>query len=60
MFRPEKASRVVIRLRGIDVAYDASKDELVIGNHRVSAPLQNGEQNLILVIDRTMLTVWGV
>ena len=59
VFRPEKASRVVIRLRGIDVAYDASKDEFVIGNHRVSAPLHNGEQNLILVIDRTMLTVWS-
>lgn len=59
VFRPEKASRIVIRIRGIDVAYDAAKEEIMIGDHRVSAPLHNGEQSLTMIIDRTMLTVWA-
>ncbi len=58
-FRPEKGSRFVIRIRGIDVAYDAGKEEVVIGDHRAPAPLLNGEQRMILMIDRTLLTVWA-
>jgi fructan beta-fructosidase len=57
--RHEKDSQVLIRVRGVDVLYDATKQEIVIGNHRASAPLLDGEQRLIVVIDRTMLTVWA-
>ncbi len=58
-FRPESESRVVIRIRGIDVVYDAAKQELAIGNHRVPAPLVNGEQRMIVIVDRTLLTIWA-
>ena len=58
-FRPEKDCRVVFFIRGVEVVYDAGKQEIVIGNHHAAAPLIDGEQKLIMVIDRTMLTIWA-
>ncbi|HET6424472.1 MAG TPA: glycoside hydrolase family 32 protein, partial [Planctomycetaceae bacterium] len=58
-FQPAKDSQTVIRVRGIDIVYDAAKQEVVLGNHRAAAPLQNGEQQLRIVVDRTLLTIWA-
>ncbi len=58
-FHPTKSSRLSIRLHGTEVVYDAEKQEIVLGNHRVPAPLHNGEQRLVAVVDRTFLTIWA-
>lgn len=58
-FRPAADSTVTFEVRGVDVTYDATKQEIVIGNHRAPAPLADGMQKLILIADRTMFTVWA-
>lgn len=58
-FKPENGARTTVRIRGIDVVYDAAKQEIALGNHRAPAPLMNGEQHLHLIIDRTLLTIWA-
>lgn len=56
---PGKAEEVVLTLRGMNVEYDASKEELTCGASRVRVPLENGELHLRVLVDRTSLEVFA-
>ena len=59
-FTPPAGSVTTLSVRGIDVSYDASKQELTVeGKHVAPAPLRNGKQSLILLVDRTNITLWA-
>ena len=57
-FTPGADSVTTFKVRGIDVSYDAAKQELTMDGKQ-PAPLRNGKQNLIILVDRTNLTVWA-
>lgn len=56
---PEKASRIVLNVRGIPVTYDVAKQELGVDGIKAVAPLQNGKLNLIVYADRTGLEIFA-
>ena len=58
-FTPSPDALVSLNLRGIPVEYDAAKQELRIGDHRASAPLQEGRQRLTVLLDRTSIEVFA-
>ncbi|HYH54996.1 MAG TPA: glycoside hydrolase family 32 protein [Anseongella sp.] len=58
-FEPGSAREVVLNIRGLDVVYNAEKEELSIDGIKAGAPLQNGRQNLIIYADRTGLEVFA-
>jgi sucrose-6-phosphate hydrolase SacC (GH32 family) len=58
-FRPEKNARIEFKLRGATIAYDAEREELVVNDYRVLAPLVDGQQELIVYVDRTVLEVFA-
>ena len=57
-FTPGADSVTTFKVRGIDVSYDAAKQELTMDGKQ-PAPLRNGKQNLMILVDRTNLTVWA-
>ena len=57
-FTPGPDSVTTFKVRGFDVSYDAAKQELTMDGKQ-PAPLRNGKQNLIILVDRTNLTVWA-
>jgi fructan beta-fructosidase len=58
-FAPGDATEVVFTVRGLKIAYDCAKQELAVGDHRVSAPLFDGHQRLIIYVDRTAFEVYA-
>ena len=58
-FEPGDASEVAFTVRGATIVYDAKKQELVVNDHRASAPLRDGKQRLTLYCDRTGLEVFA-
>jgi len=58
-FTPSADTTVTFNVRGIEIAYDAAKQELIVNNHRATAPLRNGRQRLIVYADRTALEVFA-
>lgn len=58
-FTPAPDAIVALNVRGIPVEYDAAKQELRVGDHRTSAPLQNGRQRLTVLLDRTSIEVFA-
>ena len=58
-FAPAADSEVLFKVRGIDIRYSAAKQEISIAGHRAPAPLRDGHQRLIILTDRTNITVWA-
>ncbi|OHE82156.1 MAG: hypothetical protein A2107_10920 [Verrucomicrobia bacterium GWF2_62_7] len=58
-FTPAADATVTFNVRGVEIAYDAAKQELIVNNHRAPAPLRNGKQRLIIYADRTAFEVFA-
>jgi sucrose-6-phosphate hydrolase SacC (GH32 family) len=58
-FEPGAASVVEFGVRGVQVSYDAAKQELTVHGHRAPAPLRGGKQRLVMFCDRTGLEVFA-
>ena len=58
-FAPAADSEVLFKVRGIGIRYSPAKQELSIGDFHTFAPLRDGHQRLIILTDRTNLTVWA-
>ena len=58
-FAPAADSEVVWKVRGIEVRYSAAKQEISVAGQRAPAPLRDGHQRVIILTDRTNLTVWA-
>ncbi|MFZ2642507.1 MAG: glycoside hydrolase family 32 protein [Verrucomicrobiia bacterium] len=58
-FTPSTDATVTFNIRGVEIAYDAAKQELIVNHHRAPAPLRNGRQRLIIYADRTALEVFA-
>ncbi len=58
-FVPGDAAEVAFAVRGAQVVYDVKKQELVVNQHRVPAPLRGKEQRLVVYCDRTGLEVFA-
>jgi len=56
---PQEHSEALFRIRGVEVSYDADKQEIVVNGRRAPAPLRDGHQRLIILTDRTNFTVWA-
>jgi len=56
---PKEAKQVEFLIRGIKVSYDVAKQELMVQDHRVPAPLVKGKQHLRMFLDRTVLEVFA-
>jgi sucrose-6-phosphate hydrolase SacC (GH32 family) len=57
-FEPVTAE-TIFTVRGARIAYDASKQELVVNGHRAPAPLRDGKQRLTVYCDRTALEIFA-
>jgi fructan beta-fructosidase len=58
-FKPGATSVLTLKVRGVEIVYDAAKQELCVQGHRAPAPLQAGRQRLVVVTDRTGLEVFA-
>jgi len=58
-FEPGDASEIAFTVRGAAIVYDALKQELRVNDHRVPAPLRDGQQRLTIFGDRTGLEVFA-
>ena len=58
-FAPAPDSEVLCKVRGVEVRYSAAKQEISVAGHRAPAPLRDGHQRLIILTDRTNITVWA-
>lgn len=58
-FTPGDAESIEFTLRGAKIVYDAKQQELIVNDHRAPAPLIDGQQRLIVFVDRTMLEVFA-
>lgn len=58
-FAPKADAVVAFTLRGIPIEYNAAKQRLRIADHEVDAPMQNGRQNLTVLVDRTSIEVFA-
>ena len=56
---PGEAAEAGLRVRGIDVSYDARKHELRVGNHRVPLALREGKLGVLILVDRTCVEVFA-
>jgi len=58
-FEPSTAAEIGFNVRGVQVNYDAKKQEIIVNAHRAPAPLREGKQRLIIYVDRTNLEVFA-
>lgn len=58
-FEPGAASVLNLKVRGVAISYDATKQELTVNGHHAPAPLRSGKQRLILYTDRTFFEVFA-
>ncbi len=58
-FELDNTSEVTFTVRGATIVYDGKKQELVVNNHRVPAPLHDGKQRLTIYCDRTGLEIFA-
>ncbi len=56
-FAPGTATEIAFTVRGLKISYDCAKQELSCGDRRAPAPLRDGKQRLIIVVDRTAFEV---
>jgi fructan beta-fructosidase len=57
-FEPGGAD-VAFTVRGVDVFWESKTEEIVVNGHRAPAPLRDGRQQLIILVDRTGLEVFA-
>lgn len=58
-FSPGASSVLTLKVRGVEVAYDAARGEIRVGGISAPAPLVHGKQRLIVYADRTALEVFA-
>ncbi|MFA6562621.1 MAG: glycoside hydrolase family 32 protein [Verrucomicrobiia bacterium] len=58
-FTPAANATVTFSVRGVEITYDAAKQEFIVNKHRAPAPLRNGRQRLIIYADRTALEIFA-
>lgn len=58
-FEPGPAAQVDFNLRGLNVSYDAARQELNVNGRRAPAPLRDGRVRLIIYTDRTASEVFA-
>ena len=58
-FAPSDQSELSLKVRGMEISYDAVKQEIIVGGLHAAAPLRDGHQRLIILTDRTNFTVWA-
>lgn len=58
-FKPNETNVVTIVVRGITIVYDGKRQELMVNNHRVAAPLQDGRQSITVFTDRTAFEIFA-
>jgi fructan beta-fructosidase len=58
-FSPQPGTVTQFKVRGVDVQYDASQQELTVAGVKSKAPLRDGRQSLTILMDRTNITVWA-
>ncbi len=57
VLEPGTATEMNFKVRGVSVSYEFKHEEIVVNGKRAPAPLRNGQQSLILYVDRTSLEV---
>ncbi|MBX7134450.1 MAG: glycoside hydrolase family 32 protein [Fimbriimonadaceae bacterium] len=58
-FRPSAGSMTTFEVRSAKIAYDADAETLEVNGHRVPAPLNKGQQKLMIFCDRPGLEVFA-
>ena len=58
-FEPDPASVATLRVRGVEIVLDASRDEIRVAGLVAPAPLSDGRQRLIVYADRTALEIFA-
>ena len=58
-FKPGSAKRLVLNVRGVEIAYDVDKQEVDVAGHRAAAPLQDGKQRFVVLCDRTGIELFA-
>lgn len=57
--QPGAGSETVLTVRGLEISYDAAKQELSTGDLTAPAPLQQGRLRLVVLTDRTFSTLFA-
>ena len=58
-FSPSPAGTLEFNVHGVPVSYEIKTQELVVGDHRASAPLRDGKQRLTIYADRNGFEVFA-
>ncbi len=58
-FEPGEAGEISLFVRGANIVYDSSNQEIIVNGHRAPAPLIQGKQRLTILFDRTGLEVFA-
>lgn len=58
-FLPGDAKELVLNLRDVMIEYDFGKQELSVAGHKTPAPLRDGRQRLVILVDRTGVEVFA-
>ena len=59
VFTPTTDSIVIFMIRGIEVLYDTSSGIITVNGVDSLAPLHNNKLDVIILVDRTNITVWA-
>jgi hypothetical protein len=57
--QPAPDSDVILRVNGVEIRYDAAKQEIAVAGLHASAPLQDGHQRITVFADRTYFTIFA-
>jgi sucrose-6-phosphate hydrolase SacC (GH32 family) len=57
--QPAENSEISLKVRGVEIHYSASKQEISVNGVHAPAPLEGGHQRLIILTDRTYFTVFA-
>ena len=57
--QPAADSEVILNVRGVEIHYNAARQEISVNGLRAPAPLQEGHQRLIIFTDRTYFTIFA-
>ena len=49
----------MLTVRGVTIRFDATNEQLSIGDHKAPAPMRDGRQNLTVLVDRNSLEVFA-
>ena len=57
--QPSADSEVSLTVNGLEITYDAAKQEISAGGIKAPAPLQDGRQHITVFADRTMFIIFA-